>query len=296
MAPPTNKLRLSQIDPSQLARDVEDAIAHNLHRLAFVMAPRFEISIRDTERVSPTVALDPGEGPPPPAPSFTQIGQSVRDLALYARGLTGIDAPVQEYLITFLDALVPPLGDAQDAAGLDGVLSGEDDVDLLAPDSVLDRLALVVCAALGRETIESGRAVRASWLAALAEVSSDHVRLLARRGELERDDDGEVLAKSASSWLAGRKVAGFVARLPPPHARRVRVGLVPVRRLLVQRRRDARLVVPRGDVHLAAERRVVGDEDHDLAALEHGVAEVVGGDVAGHIMILPSGCGSSWSW
>ena len=28
MAPPTNKLRLSAIDPSQLARDVEDAIAH----------------------------------------------------------------------------------------------------------------------------------------------------------------------------------------------------------------------------------------------------------------------------
>lgn len=224
MAPPSNKLRLSQIDPSQLARDVEDAIAHNLSRLAFVMSPRFEIVIRDTERVSPTVALEPGEEPPKPAPSFTQIGQSVRDLAVYARGLSGLDAPVQEYLITFLDVLTPPLGDAQDAAGFDGVLSGDDDVDLLAPDSVLDRLALIVCAALGRETIEAGRPVRASWLAALAEVSSDHVRLLARRGELERDDDGEVLAKSARAWLDAR------ASARRRRARRTRARLRPIAR------------------------------------------------------------------
>lgn len=209
MAPPTNKLRLSAIDPAQLARDVEDAIAHNISRLAFVMSPRFEITIRDTS--------DRGT-------SFTQIGESVRDLAVYARGLSGLDAPVQEYLITFLDVLTPPLGDAQDAAGFDGVLSGDDDVDLLAPDSVLDRLALIVCAALGRETIEAGRPVRASWLAALAEVSSDHVRLLARRGELERDDDGEVLAKSARAWLDAR------ASARRRRARRTRARLRPIAR------------------------------------------------------------------
>ena len=42
--------------------------------------------------------------------------------------------------------------------------------------------------------------------------------------------------------------ADAAGRLPPAHARRVRGGLIPVRRGLVQRRRDARLVVPRDAV------------------------------------------------
>lgn len=69
---------------------------------------------------------------------------------------------------------------------------------------MVDRLALVACAALGRERLATNKPIRPSWLAALAGVSSQQVRLLARTGDgLERCDDG-ITAKSAKNWLKSR--------------------------------------------------------------------------------------------
>ena len=66
-------------------------------------------------------------------------------------------------------------------------------------------LALVLTAALGREAVETGRPVTVAQVAALAGVDPNHVRLLARGGELPVNG-GEVPAEDARRWLVARGV------------------------------------------------------------------------------------------
>lgn len=97
----------------------------------------------------------------------------------------------------------------------------------------------------------------------------------AARDAIDRVAERRGLDRSAT--LAALAIeADAAGRLPPPRHRRPAVRLVPVRRRLVQRHGDAGLLVDRGAV------RVPVHEDHDLAAGQDGVAEVVRGDVAGH--------------
>lgn len=84
-------------------------------------------------------------------------------------------------------------------------LAGQVDADDLDPDSLEDRLALVITAALGREALDDGAPVSVGQLATLAGVSPDHVRLLGRRGEITVEG-GQVGAEEARRWLVGRGV------------------------------------------------------------------------------------------
>lgn len=188
MAPPTTKLRLSSIDPDQLGRDVEDAALRHVSRLALPLSPGATVSVVD-------------ERDDVPRPTTT-IGFTVRDLAAYAVRGEPLDDVVEAYMVDLLDVFATPLG--SDDAELAVILAGEREVDDLTETTVVDRLALVACAALGRERLATNKPIRPSWLAALAGVSSQQVRLLARTGDgLERVDDG-ITAKSAKRWLKSR--------------------------------------------------------------------------------------------
>lgn len=188
MAPPTTKLRLSAIDPDQLGRDVESAALQHIQRLVVPLTPGVTLIARD----------DRGETARP----VTTIGCTVRDLAAYAVRGEALDDVVEAYMVELLDVFSTPLG--SDDLELEQILAGEREVDDLTETTVVDRLALVACAALGRERLAMGEPIRPSWLAALAGVSSQQVRLLARNGDgLERCDDG-ITAESASRWLASR--------------------------------------------------------------------------------------------
>lgn len=189
MAPPTSKIKIRDIEPAALAREVEDDVLNHLQRLAFELEPGILVTVKDSR-----------EG------SFTHIGLSVLSLAAYARGTSGLDSDVHEYMVTLLEVLSPPVGGAISATGLDAAIQGDVDVDDLLQNT-RDRLALVTCAALGREAIELGQDVRPNWLAAFAGVTTAQVRLLARNGKLSRNKDTEITNKSARQWLALRAAA-----------------------------------------------------------------------------------------
>jgi hypothetical protein len=124
---------------------------------------------------------------------------TVLDLAAYAISGNGLDAPVQEYLVSLIPLWSSVAGGATDIDGLQA------EADPETP------LGLVVCAAVARELLELGRSISAVQLAALACLSATQVRQLARSGELVLDD-GEIAAKEARRWLGARGVPGFARK------------------------------------------------------------------------------------
>lgn len=183
------RLRLVDIDPEQLARDVGDQLASFVSHLAFKLAPRFMLHLQGPE-----------EAP-------TDIGLTVQDLATYAIGRGGLDATVGEYCVSLIPLLGTPLDPSSGPLplGLARWLEGETDTRNLDPESLADRVGLVITAALGREAIEGGHAVTAPQLAALASVSPDSVRRLVRTGEIKAPAANEIPAAEASRWLASRR-------------------------------------------------------------------------------------------
>lgn len=184
VAPAT--LRLSDIDPATLAADIGEALAKHLGRLAFAAAPGY------------TVHVDGPHGD-------TDLGMTAADLARYARGDDGLDGPVSDYALSLLALFEAPLrGDTgQHPEPLGRWLRGEVRDGGLDPASLVDRLALVIVAAFGREAIDDGGAVSPAQLAALGGVDPTYVRRLVRQGELPAGEDG-VPAGDARRWLAGR--------------------------------------------------------------------------------------------
>lgn len=177
MAPPTTKPRLSQLDPDALAQEIEQRLIDHVVGLGLQLDPGVEVRVRDRR-----------EG------AFTQIGESVRSLARYARDGGTLDADVHEYLVSLIPLYAAPLGDAPTDVG--------EDADPSTP------LGCAMIAALAREAIGEGRGISAVQIATLASCDAAHVRLLARQGELALAD-GEVAAREAKRWLSGRGVPGF---------------------------------------------------------------------------------------
>lgn len=167
---PTSRLRLRDLDPEALAREVTDAVLAHVLRLVDL--------------------TEPGRGSVPRLDR--DLSRSVRCLAAYARDGTPLDAPVGEYLVSMIPLYTSPMGESEIAD-----LSSE--VDPETP------LGLVLVAAIARDRIATGveMVIHARELAVLAGLDVEHVRRLCRSGEIEQD------AAGARRWLAARGVPGF---------------------------------------------------------------------------------------
>lgn len=183
MAPPTTKARLANIDPVNFGREVADRVVHHLARYVATLSPgvRLEIDCGTNGLESSGVAL------------------SATDLCRWTQTGTGEHPDeARDSLQALCEALyVRPCDE-----GTYAVSDLDDDAD---PTS--DFGAVVVAAAC-RLALLDGEAVTPRWLGALASVDAEHVRLLARRGELALVD-GEISAEEARRWLSGRGVKGF---------------------------------------------------------------------------------------
>lgn len=170
---PPNRV-LQSISPEQLAKDVAEALEAHVGSMAFHVGKTL-------------VDMGPSE-----------IRSSVHALAHYAIHGGALDAPVEEYLVSML----PLWMRASDGAS---VATPEfDDIDKADPSTWVGQLALVMRAAVGRELLDHGYPVAPAELAVLGGVTSHHVRLLLRTGELDGIDDGSrwtIPAESARRWL-----------------------------------------------------------------------------------------------
>lgn len=185
--PDPSTLRLAAIDPDALGRDLAAAVAHYTSRLAVPLSPGYEIHVGECH-------------------GDTTVGLTAADLARYARDGAPLDSTVEDYAVELVALLASPLDDpGAIPATLTRWLSGDVDVRDFRADSIADRLALVITAALGRERIETGRAVTAAQLAVLGGVDPKSTRRLIQAGEIKARD-GRVKATEARRWLSGRGV------------------------------------------------------------------------------------------
>ena len=184
--PDPDTLRLTAIDPTELGRAITAALAKHVARLAVPLSPGVTVHVG-------AVAGD------------STVGLAATDLARYARGEGRLDGPVQDYAVELVPLLAGPLADPGEIPPiLRAWLDGEVNLSDLRADSLPDRLALVLTAALGREAMESGQPVTAAQLAALAGLDPNSLRRLARFGEIQTADHGAIPAAEARRWLAGR--------------------------------------------------------------------------------------------
>lgn len=178
MAPPSNKPRLSQLVPEQVAEDTAHRALEHVCNLTMSL-------------LSPTAELRGSM-----KPRETQIFETVRSLAHYAIHGRGLDADVHEYLVSLIPLYTSVAGGD---ASVDGI---SDEADPETP------LGLVICAALARERIDSNGSLHAVDIAALADLSATQVRLLMRTGEIPAREN-TVTAKNAKRFLQARRVAGI---------------------------------------------------------------------------------------
>lgn len=181
MAPPSNKLRLADLEPEQVAEEVaRQVIDHVWSTVLMQLSPSAEIR---------------GIG----EPRATQIYSAVRDLAHYA--IHGKQPPddVHEHFISVLPLFSTIVGTE---ASMDGL---SEEVD---PETAL---GLVIRAAVARQRIADNSELSSADIAALASLSATQVRLLMRSGEIPARE-GAVAAKAAQRFLAARKVPGFETR------------------------------------------------------------------------------------
>ncbi len=172
--------RLRDIDPQAFADEVHDAVVRHVARRAWDVG----LSQRDV-------------GP-------SQIRLSAFDLASYATGKAGLEAPVMDYLLSICPALF--------GRAVDGATFATPEIDDRDPDKLLDdllgRVSVVAIAAGARESITQGEPLRSGALAVLASVSGRYVRRMCKTGEIEAQEYGVgawvIEAGAASAWLQAR--------------------------------------------------------------------------------------------
>ena len=186
MPPAPTTLRLAQIDPDALAADITATMARYLGRLTIPLSPGLTVHV---------------DGPHGDA----GVAMTAADLARYARGEGALDDAVESCALELVPLLASPLAPTQGDLPpvLTRWLSGSVEVGGLDHDSVEDRLALVIVAALGRERIDAGQPVTVAQLAVLGGMDPDSLRALGRRGEITVAA-GEVAPGEARRWLASR--------------------------------------------------------------------------------------------
>jgi hypothetical protein len=184
--------RLSQIDPRALGRIVEDELVRDLSQRVAALLPRCEIDVREWRSET----------------DDSDVSLWVQALVIYAREGTPLDGPVLDYRLSLINVLAPPIEDDAVANALCDSLDEGRDIDTLDGSELLDKLALVLCAARARECIETSHPVAAGGLAALAGCSNKELWKRAMAGELELNYPG-ISADSARAWLIARGVPGF---------------------------------------------------------------------------------------
>lgn len=184
MPPPTNTLRLRDLDPSTVALDTCTRLLDHVTGLLWPITPL-------GEPTTPGIDVDDL--------TSCQLYHSVRDLAGYAIRGGELDAPVQEYLISLIPLYSAAFGE------------GTRDVDGLIESEPSTPLGVVIAAAVAREALVNGEAVTPAQMATLAGVDRDYVLKLAAAGDLpgaRQSTEGRrawtVSAKGAKQWLATR--------------------------------------------------------------------------------------------
>lgn len=192
MAPKHTTARLAEIDPEATARATDDAILERVHQMVASLSPRI------------VVTEDPSQ--------LSRFAIVVRDMIAYAKGLHGQHDRALDAFETFGDRTVIGLVTA----------FREPDIDRLDAGNPMQCAVLAYAAARGRRALDRNETIPASWLAALAGVSADHVRLLVREGKLQ------AAAPTAAEALPPRRLVpalrGDPRPGPPPsHAMRITV-------------------------------------------------------------------------
>lgn len=181
MARPTSAPRLRTLVPQDVAAEVVQLVTDHATTLLLAVDP------------SATWSL----------PSATALRWTTQLLVGYAqRGLPATDWPHHG---AAADALLDVCSALYSCAGRPG------DFDLGSIDDEVDPsepIGIVLLASSARIRIDKRERVPVRELAAVAGVDPDHVRLLARKGELEVVE-GEARAKEARQWLSGRGVEGL---------------------------------------------------------------------------------------
>lgn len=130
------------------------------------------------------------------------VVRAVDELVRYAQGngkLTATD--VDDHMLKLMPLLEHPLGSSLPPI-IRSVLYDAIDPDTLKIN-VLDELALVIAAALGRQALDGEKDIRTSWLAAFGSMSMKTVER-AKLKPIRTGLKGWTTTKEARSWLAIR--------------------------------------------------------------------------------------------
>lgn len=177
MSRPAATTRLAALDPRTVADDVQRQCADHLARLAFALG--YDARDSSPSNLHPEVAA---------LVEFAQRG----------RAWDWTDsADAWDAAATVCAALYSSPADGTSAGELRG------DADPSTP------IGTVLVAIHARVLLDGDRPLTARQLAALGSVDAQHVRLLARNGELRARDDGSFTAREARRWLGARGVEPY---------------------------------------------------------------------------------------
>lgn len=188
MAPPTDKPRLCNLTPREVAAHATALLSEHCVRLMFM--------------------LDPAIVWQRPAPESSSIGFTASLLTTYAQtGRDPEESPDAPGAKLAIDRIMDLCTALYSQAGRPGTFETPDLSDAVDGDEPTDPVAVVLVAAWARVGINEGRALTKRELAVLASMSAGQVRTLVRSGEIRAD--GQVVpADEARRWLAARGVAG----------------------------------------------------------------------------------------
>ena len=187
MVRPTSTPRLRDLDPQAVAGEVVRLVREHLGRLAFRLTPGVEWKESGNE------------------PESSNLGWTVVQLVQFAQ--TGEVGDWEDESLA-ADALQDVCSALYSCAG-EPMTFGVGAMEEAVSGAELDAIGLVLVGAFARYKLpRRSLRVTARELAVLAGVDPDHVRLLARKGELELKE-GTIGCAEARRWLGGRGVPGF---------------------------------------------------------------------------------------
>ena len=197
MPRPSTHLKLSDIEPKDIALLVVGRVVQHIGRFAFGLQPGVMVTIRP----------DP---PDDAACMSTTLGMTAHDLAVYARG--GLckeldwedDSCARDAVQSVCEALYSRAG--EDGFGVGPLEDGWAWEDTEHP------VSLVLCAAWARIAIAGGEEVPPQCLGALSGLSKRSIYDLIDRGDIEAGGDrGSTVIEAAVAkrWLAARGVKGL---------------------------------------------------------------------------------------
>ncbi len=178
--------RLSTLDPRGVANEVVRLVTEHVWSLLFHLDSNARVEI-PTDGVGTSLGFSTAL-----LVKWTQTGTNGED---WNSGMA------QDAVQMICEALYSRAGEP----GTFGIGPIEEAQEALDPDT---SIGLLLVAAWTRIQLAQGLPVSAVQLAALAGLSAEHVRLLARQGELQLVE-GEVQSDEAKRWLKARGVGGF---------------------------------------------------------------------------------------